>query len=102
MSEIGHNSGGNLTGLQSYIERIEHLEAEKELLAVDIRDIYTEAKGSGLDVKIMRQVIRIRKKDAAKQEEEEALLDTYLRALGMLADTPLGLAAIEREFGNAA
>jgi uncharacterized protein (UPF0335 family) len=79
---IGHNSiaGGQL---KSFIERVERLEEEKKALADDIRDVYAEAKGQGFDTKIMRQVVRLRKKDAAERAEEESLLDLYMHALGM-------------------
>jgi uncharacterized protein (UPF0335 family) len=69
--------------LKSLIERIERLEEEKKAIADDIRDVFAEAKGQGFDTKIMRQVIRLRKKDNAERQEEEALLDLYLHALGM-------------------
>ena len=69
--------------LKSFIERIERLEEEKKGIADDIRDVFAEAKGQGFDTKVMRQVIRLRKKDAAERLEEEALLDLYLHALGM-------------------
>lgn len=72
--------------LKSFVERIERLEEEKKGIADDIRDVFAEAKGSGFDTKVMRQVIRLRKKDVAERQEEEALLDLYLHALGM---TPL-------------
>ena len=79
------NSGGVAAGqLKSFIERIERLEEEKKGIADDIRDVFAEAKGSGFDTKIMRQVIRLRKKDSAERQEEEAILDLYLQALGML------------------
>jgi uncharacterized protein (UPF0335 family) len=84
--------------LQSIVERIERLETEKAAIANDIKDVYTEAKGNGFDAKILKQVIALRKKDSAKRAEEQAVLATYMSALGMLADTPLGRAAIEREF----
>lgn len=84
--------------LQSIVERIERLEIEKAAIANDIKDVYTEAKGNGFDAKILKQVIALRKKDSAKRAEEQAVLATYMSALGMLADTPLGRAAIEREF----
>jgi uncharacterized protein (UPF0335 family) len=71
------------TQLRSFIERIERLEEEKKTISDDIRDVYAEAKGNGFDTKVMRQVIRIRKKDAAERQEEEAILDLYLHALGM-------------------
>ncbi len=69
--------------LKSLVERIERLEEEKKAIADDIRDVFAEAKGQGFDTKIMRQVIRLRKKDTAERQEEEALLDLYLHALGM-------------------
>jgi uncharacterized protein (UPF0335 family) len=71
--------------LRSLIERIERLEEEKAALAADIREVYSEAKGQGFDAKIMRQVVRIRKLDRAERQEQEAVLDLYLTALGMEA-----------------
>lgn len=70
--------------LKSFVERIERLEEEKAALAADIKEVYSEAKGVGFDVKTMRAVIRIRKLDQEDLDEQEALLDTYKRALGML------------------
>jgi uncharacterized protein (UPF0335 family) len=70
--------------LKSLIERIERLEQEKEALAADIKEVYAEAKGSGFDTKIMRQIVRLRKRDQDERDEEETLLDVYKRALGML------------------
>ena len=75
------------TQLRSFIERIERLEEEKKTIADDIRDVYAEAKGNGFDTKVMRQVIRIRKKDVAERQEEEAILDLYLHALGMAPES---------------
>ena len=69
--------------LRSFIERIERLEEEKKALADDIKEVYSEAKGTGFDTKIMRQVIRMRKLDKADFQEQEAILDLYLNALGM-------------------
>jgi uncharacterized protein (UPF0335 family) len=69
--------------LRAFVERIERLEEEKTALAGDIREVYAEAKGNGFDTKIMRQVVRIRKLDTADREEQDALLDLYLHALGM-------------------
>jgi len=69
--------------LKSVIERIERLEEEKAALAADIREVYAEAKGNGFDTKIIRQVIRIRRLDNADRQEQEAVLDLYLSALGM-------------------
>ncbi len=66
--------------LRSFIER---LEEEKKALADDIREVYSEAKGTGFDTKIMRQVIRLRKMENADRQEQEAMLDLYLSALGM-------------------
>lgn len=82
--------------LQQIISRIEKLEDEKSALALDIKEVYAEAKSMGFDPKIIRKVVSIRAKDAAKLAEEEALLDTYKAALGMLVDTPLGQAALQR------
>jgi uncharacterized protein (UPF0335 family) len=70
--------------LRSIVERIERLEEEKAALAADIKEVYAEAKGNGFDIKILRKVIRLRKVDRVEREEEEALLDVYMAALGML------------------
>ncbi len=69
--------------LRGLVERIERLEEERRALAGDIRDIYAEAKGAGFDVKVIRQLITIRRKEPAEVEEQETLLDVYRRALGM-------------------
>ncbi len=69
--------------LRSIIERIERLEEERKALGSDIKDIYSEAKSAGFDVKIIRQLISLRKKEPAEVEEQESLLDVYRRALGM-------------------
>jgi uncharacterized protein (UPF0335 family) len=71
--------------LKSLVERIERLEEEKRALAADIKEVYSEAKGRGFDTKIMRKVIGLRRRDQQDRDEEEALLDTYMRALGMRA-----------------
>lgn len=68
--------------LRSVIERIERLEEEKKAIADDIKDVYGEAKSNGFDTKVLRQVVRIRKLDQAERQEQEALLDLYLAALG--------------------
>ena len=78
--------------LRSFMERMERLEEKKEALPADIREVYSEAKGTGFDTKTMRKVIRLRKMDVQKRQEEEMLLDTYLLALGM-ADAPGAAAA---------
>ncbi len=80
--------------LRSFIERIERLEEEKASLGIDIREVYAEAKGDGFDVKTMRAIVKLRKLDSSDRAEQEALLDLYKRALGMLADTLLGEAAM--------
>ena len=69
--------------LRSLVERIERLEEEKAALAADITEIYAEAKGLGFDTKVMRQVVRVRKLETAERQEQEAILDLYLSALGM-------------------
>ncbi len=74
--------------LRAFIERIERLEEEKKTIADDIKDVYGEAKSMGYDTKIMRKVISLRKKDTQERLEEEAVLDTYLLALGMLEGAP--------------
>ena len=70
--------------LKAIIARIEKLEEEKKALSDDIRDVYAEAKGTGFDVKALRTVVRMRKQDANERQEQEAILETYLNALGML------------------
>lgn len=72
--------------LKSIIGRVEKLEEEKTSIAADIRDVFAEAKGSGFDVKAIRQIIKIRKLDAQELEEQETIFDTYRRALGMLPE----------------
>ena len=89
----GDNSGEDSTGsavggiaadrLRSIIERVERLEEERKALSSDIKDIFSEAKSAGFDVKVIRQIIRIRKQEPADVEEQETLLDIYRRALGM-------------------
>lgn len=96
MSDIGHNSGFASDQLKSIIDRIERLEDEKSELSEQIKDIYTESKGNGYDVKALRTIIRLRKQDAGERAEQEAILETYMAALGMLSDLPLGQAAIDR------
>ena len=69
--------------LKSFIERIENLEEEKSALTADIREIYSEAKGIGLDIKTLRQIVRLRKLDNSDRQQQEELLDLYKNALGM-------------------
>lgn len=68
--------------LRAFIERIERLEEEKKTLSEDIKDVYGEAKGNGFDPKILRKVISLRKKQPHERQEEEAILDLYMTALG--------------------
>ena len=81
MPDIGGIAGDRL---KSFIERIERLEEERRALGADIKEVYAEAKGTGFDTKIMRQVIRLRRMDKDDLDEQESLLDVYKRALGML------------------
>jgi uncharacterized protein (UPF0335 family) len=70
--------------LKAFVERIERLEEEKKALSDDLRDVYAEAKATGFDVKALRTIIRMRKEDNDERKEHEAILETYLLALGML------------------
>lgn len=85
MSVSTKETSSNIAGerLRSIIERIERLEEERKALASDIKDIYAEAKSAGFEVKVIRQLIRIRKQEPAEVEEQETLLDVYRRAIGM-------------------
>jgi uncharacterized protein (UPF0335 family) len=82
MSEIGVGRDQ----LRALIERIERLEEEKKAISEDIKEVYGEAMGGGFDVKTIRQIVRIRKLDANDRMEQEAILDTYMHALGMVPD----------------
>lgn len=70
--------------LLAFVQRIERMEEEKAAMAADIREIYNEAKGLGYDVKALRAVIRLRKQDENERQEQEAVLTTYMHALGMI------------------
>ncbi len=93
-AQAGHNSGVIVQDepatkfakdqLKTIIERIERLEEEKKTMMDDIRDIYSEAKGNGYDVKALRTIVRMRKQDANERSEQETILETYMQALGML------------------
>ena len=85
MSEIGHNSQVNADELKAIIERIERLEEDKKTVSEDIRDVYTEAKSTGFDVKAMRALVKLRKMDAGDRAEQDMILDLYKNAVGMLA-----------------
>lgn len=80
MDNVGGVSGERL---RIFIQRIERLEEEKTAIATDIREVFAEAKSNGFDVKTMRKVLKLRKQNEADRQEEEALLETYLAALGM-------------------
>ena len=69
--------------LKSFVDRIERLEEERSALTADIREVYSEAKGTGFDTKIMRQIVRLRKLDKADYQEQEALLEMYKNAMDM-------------------
>jgi uncharacterized protein (UPF0335 family) len=70
--------------LKAFVERVERLEEEKKAIADDVRDVYAEAKANGYDVKALRTVVRLRKQDVNERKEHEAVLETYMHALGML------------------
>ena len=70
--------------LKAFVERIERLEEEKKTTSDDIRDVYAEAKGTGYDVKALRVIVRLRKQDSDQRREEQAVLETYMHALGMV------------------
>lgn len=82
MSEQGHNSVAG-DQLKSIIERIERLHEERDGIAGDIKDIYTEARGTGFDTKAIKRIVQLRKKDYAERQEEEAILELYMQAIGM-------------------
>lgn len=78
---VGHNVAKDM--IRSVVERVERLELDKQAISDDIKDVYTEAKGNGLDVKALRTVVRLRRQDADERAEQEAILETYLHAMGM-------------------
>jgi uncharacterized protein (UPF0335 family) len=92
MADFGGIAGEQL---KSLIERIERLEDEKRALGEDIKEVYAEAKGTGFEPKIMRQLIKIRKMDKEEHDEQESLLDLYKRAIGMLPDAASSAQAAE-------
>jgi uncharacterized protein (UPF0335 family) len=91
-ASIGHNSEAAdepstkfaKDQLRAIVERIERLEEEKKTISDDVRDVYTEAKGNGFDVRALRTIVRLRKQDAHERAEQEAVLETYMHAMGML------------------
>ena len=92
MPDVGGIAGEQL---KSLIERIERLEEEKRALGEDIKEVYAEAKGTGFEPRIMRQIIKIRRMDKDEHDEQESLLDVYKRALGMLPGTGAAAQAAE-------
>ncbi len=86
MAKSARVGGVAVDQLKSIIGRVEKLEEEKRAIADDIKDVFAEAKGNGFDIKAIRQIIKLRKMDAQEREEEETVLDTYMRALGMLPE----------------
>ena len=92
MPDVGGVAGEQL---KSFIERIERLEKEKRALSGDIKEVYAEAKGTGFEPKIMRQIIKLRRMDKEEVDEEESLLDLYKRALGMMPGAEIEVQAAE-------
>jgi uncharacterized protein (UPF0335 family) len=92
MPDVGGVAGAQL---KSLIERIERLEDERRVLGEDIKEVYAEAKGTGFEPKIMRQIIKIRKMDKDEHDEQESMLDLYKRALGMLPEASPSAEAAE-------
>ena len=86
MSKKNRVGGVAVDQLKSIIGRVEKLEEEKVAISADIRDVFAEAKGNGFDVKAIRAILKMRKMDAQELEEQETVLDTYMRALGMLPE----------------
>jgi uncharacterized protein (UPF0335 family) len=80
IDEINPNTAGQL---KAFIERVERLEDERRTITEDISEVYSEAKGNGFDPKILRKIVAIRKQDESERREQETVLETYLRALGM-------------------
>ncbi len=91
IAKKGHNRVGGIAveELTSIVERVEKLEEEKRGIASDIRDVYSEAKGKGFEVKVIREIIKQRRQDAQEREEYEAALMVYQRALGMIPELDL-------------
>ena len=97
-SEILDQFGGviNEQALERYVSRIENLHNERKSLNEDIKEVYGEAKDAGFDTTILREIVRERQMEEPARHSRYALLDSYRRALGMLADTPLGQAAMRQ------
>jgi uncharacterized protein (UPF0335 family) len=97
MDMTKQNTSNSAGQLQSIVERIEDLEAQKKDLGEMVKDILREAKSAGFDIPALRALLKYRAEDASKREERQALLESYLAALGQLGDTPLGRAAVAQE-----
>lgn len=96
---IGHNSAidsATRDRLRSFVERVERLEEERRDIAEQIRDVKAEAKGEGFDLRTLNEVLKLRRMKPHDRIERQELLDIYMHALGMLADMPLGQAAMQR------
>src|SRR6202035_5922530 len=97
MPDVGGIAGDRL---KSFIERIERLEEERRTLGADLKEVYAEAKGTGFDTKIMRQIVRLRRMDKDDLDEQETLPDVYRRALGMLPPESEAAEELLRRFGR--
>lgn len=97
-ASIGHNSASDAR-LQSFIQRVENLNAEKAKLADDTKEVFQEAADAGYDTGIIRSIIKARKMTPEQLEERKHMMAVYMKAIGMLADTPLGQAAMEAAAG---
>ncbi len=84
MSDMSELQGTARNQLKAFIERIERLEEERAATSADIREVYAEAKSTGFDTKTLRTIVKLRKQDTIERQEQEALLETYMHALGML------------------
>jgi len=91
----------NNNQLSELVRRIENLEEQRAVLAEDVKEILLEAKGLGYDTRIIKKIIAMRKKSPEDIQREQDLMDSYMAALGMLADTPLGQAALRSAGHNA-
>jgi len=83
---MSFQGGLSVEHLKQFVERIERLDEEKQTIAEDIKEVFQEAKSNGFDVRTLKEIIKIRKADASDLEEQEYLLDTYKRALGLLPE----------------
>lgn len=97
-ASIGHNSASDAR-LQSFVQRVERLNEEKSKLGDDIKEVFQEAADAGYDTGIIRSIIKARKMTPEQLEERKHIMAVYMKAIGMLADTPLGEAALEAAAG---